>query len=138
MIPSVPPAAVTPKASLAAYPLRIISGTATEPIVAAVTGLDPHTAANPAQEKIVPIGNAPGMNLSQIWAAVKRSRPIRVAPSASPMSMNKGTIRRTKLDACAKSNTPNWLSAPVPMKTTATSAPDNAVATATGVPVAKG
>ena len=63
-IPRVPPAAVTPKARRRSYPCRTISGTAIAPIVAAVTGLDPQTAENPVQAKIVPTASDPGMRWS--------------------------------------------------------------------------
>jgi hypothetical protein len=54
------------------YPSRSISGMATEPMVAAVTGLDPEMAAMPIEPKMVEIASAPGTRPTQVCAAWKR------------------------------------------------------------------
>src|SRR2546426_100276 len=77
MIPSVPPDAVAPRARRRSYPLLHIWGTATDPMVAAVTGLEPHTAPNAAQAKIVLTASEPGNQFSHFWAAENRSSPRR-------------------------------------------------------------
>ena len=60
IIPNVPPAATEPAANFLSYPLLIISGTATIPTTATVTGLEPETAAKPADEPIPLTARLPG------------------------------------------------------------------------------
>ena len=59
-IPKVPPAAKSPYTKFLLYPLLIISGIATTPIVAAVATETPDIAANIPQETIVATANPPG------------------------------------------------------------------------------
>ncbi len=77
------------------------------PMVAAVTGLEPHTAAKQVHAAMVPTASAPGSLRSQICAAVKRSRPIVVAASASPIITKSGTTTSTKFADWAKAMLPS-------------------------------
>ena len=69
-------------------------------MVAAVTGLEPHTAANTAQANTVATASAPGIRRNHMCAARNRSLPMGVDASASPISTNSGTTTSTKLLDC--------------------------------------
>ncbi len=60
IIPRVPPAANSPYTKCLGYPLFVISGIATVPIVAAVATDEPETAENIPHESIVAIPRPPG------------------------------------------------------------------------------
>ena len=67
-MPSVPPAATEPVASLGSYPILRICGSATVVMVAAVAMLEPLMAAKPAQAATVAMASPPRRCLSQVCA----------------------------------------------------------------------
>jgi hypothetical protein len=77
--------------------LRIISGTETAPMVAAVTGLEPQTEAKPAQAATVPTAKPPGSLPVQSEAALNSEVPNPLRAMTSPIRMKSGTTTRMKL-----------------------------------------
>ena len=108
MMPMVPAVATTPAASFLLYPLSLMPGMATIPMVAAVNGLDPETAAKAEQAKMELMASPPGSQLNHLRAAVKASSAIPETTMSSAMRTKSGATRKRKLELISKAICASW------------------------------
>ena len=95
-IPNVPPAAKRPYTKFLLYPLLIISGIATTPMVAAVATDTPEIAAKIPHEIIVATARPPGQCPTQACTALNKSFPHPPFKSTLLIKRKSGTASKIK------------------------------------------
>ena len=101
MVPSEPPAQITPEIRALSYLYFSITGIVSSPTTVSVAPITPDEAANTTHIRTVPIARPPGSRRVQRWIASNSRSAMPARSSIAPMKMNSGTAASTKFDAMA-------------------------------------
>ena len=108
MVPSEPPAQITPEISALSYLYLSITGMVSRPTTVSVAPITPEEAANTTHIRMVAMASPPGSRRVHRWIASNRRSAMPARSSIAPMKMNSGTAASTKFDAMASIFWMNW------------------------------
>src|SRR5688572_2681307 len=108
MVPSDPPAQITPEISALSYRYFNITGMVSSPTTVSVAPITPDDAANTTHIRTVAMASPPGSRRVHKWIASNNRSAMPARSSIAPMKMNNGTAASTKFDAMASIFWMNW------------------------------
>ena len=108
IVPSEPPAQMTPEISPLSYLYRSMIGIVSRPTTDSVAPITPDDAANRMHMITVASARPPGSLRVQMWIASNSRSAMPERSSIAPMKTNSGTAASTKFDEMSSIFSMNW------------------------------